>query len=177
MKITKPLLLPLFSFLLFCVLDAHTQQVREMQPLEKHDFECLQSLDCVQSSQSLKSKGWLFIFDETVDEFAPELTARMEGENISLLSIYDNEGNMIKSKYKRRNVALPTSLLRYLTEGNYEEWKITGSEMVMNDFDPSSARYLVMLEKNSSVISEVFDSEFINGLHLKYQSLVKQTLQ
>ena len=173
MKIIQTLPLIIFSLFFFSALDSHAQQAREMQPLEVHDFECLRSLDCVQSSQSLRSKGWSFIFDDTVDEFAPELTARMEGENISFLAIYDKQGNMIKSKYERVDMALPRCLLAYLTQDNYKGWKIAGSEMVMQDFDPASVRYKVMLENSTSEKSEVFDSEFINELHLKHEGLAK----
>lgn len=171
MKITQILLLVIFTFLVLGALDSKAQQLREMQPLEVQDFKCLQSLECVQSSQNLKSKGWFFIFDETVDEYARELTARMKGENVSFFALYDKEGHLIRSTYKQRNVALPKCLLSYLTEGNYEEWQITGSEMVLKDFDPATIKYKVMLENHTSATSEVYDFEFINDLHLKYQDL------
>lgn len=170
---THTLFLTLFSYLLLSGLDAMAQQSREMQPLEIHDFECLQSLECIQSSQSLKRKGWSFIFDDTVDEFAPELTARMEGENISFLATYDKQGNMIKSKYERVNMALPRCLLTYLTQDNYQGWKIAGSEMQMKDFDPASVKYTVRLENETSMKSEAFDAEFINELHLKHEGLAQ----
>lgn len=176
MKITQILFSIIFFFLLISALDSKAQQVREMHPLDVQDFKCLQSLECVQNSQSLKSKGWVFIFDETVDEFARELTARMKGENVSFFALYDKQGHLIRSTYKQRNVALPKCLLSYLTEGNYEEWQITGSEMVLKDFDPTSIKYKVMLENHTSATSEVYDFEFINDLHLKYEGLATYCL-
>jgi len=178
MKITQVLLFIILSFffLLFGVLEANAQQLREMQPLEVHDFHCLQWLECVENSQSLKDKGWSFIFDETVDEFAQELTASMKGENVSFFAIYDKEGFLIRSDYKRKNVALPKCLLSYLTEGKYKEWRITGSEMEMKDFDPDLVKYKVVLENHTSTTSEVFDAEFINDLHVKHEGLAKYCL-
>jgi len=176
MKTTQIILLSTCSFLLFSTLDSQAQQVREMYPLEIHDFECLQSLQCAQSSQSLKNKGWTFIFDETVDEFTRELTARMKGENISFLAKYDKQGEVIRSTYKQNNAALPTCLLEYLSEGNYEEWQITGSEMVMRDFDATSITYKVKMKNKTTVASEEFDFEFINDLHQKYEGLAKLCL-
>lgn len=85
MKTTQILPLFLISFLLLYVLDSNAQQTREMRPLDNYDFECLQSLECVQNSRSLKEKGWTFIFDETEDEFAQEFRASMKGEHISFL--------------------------------------------------------------------------------------------
>lgn len=171
MKITQVLLSVIFTFLILGALDSKAQQVREMHPLDVQDFKCLQSLECVQNSQSLKNKGWLFIYDETVDEFARELTARMKGETLSFFALYDKQGHLIRSNYKRNNVALPKCLLSYLTEGNYKGWQITGSEMVLKDFDPTSIKYKVMLENHTSATSEVYDFEFINDLHLKYEGM------
>lgn len=166
----------LFNLLVFGALDGIAQQLREMQPLDPHDFECLQSLECVQDSKSLESKGWSFIFDETVDEYARELTARMKGENISFFAIYDKQGHLIRSNYKRQNIALPKCLLAYLTEGNYKDWQVIGSEMKMKDFDPSSVTYKVVLKNKTSDTSEVFDFDFINDLHLKYEGLAELCL-
>lgn len=174
MKITYIISLFIFLYLHFGVLDAHAQQFRELQPLDVHNFECLKSLECAQNSQSLKSKGWSFVFDETVDEFAPELTAQMKGENISFFAIYDSKGYLIRSTYKREDVALPNRLLAYLTAGDYKGWQITRTEMVVKDFDPATVNYKVMLKNNTLAKSEVFDSKFINDLHLKNEGLVKQ---
>lgn len=176
MKITRILLPILFVSIFFGALELHAQQAREMYPLEIDDYECLKSLECIQSSQSLKRKGWSFIFDETVDEYARELTARMKGKNVSFLAKYDKEGFMIGSKYKLNNIALPTCLLTYLVEGKYKGWQITASEMVMDDFDPASVRYKVLLKNDTSLRSEVFDSEFIGDLHLKFDGHAKHCL-
>lgn len=174
MKITYFISLFIFSCLLIDASDAQGQQLREMQSLDAHDFECLKSLDCAQNSESLDSKGWAFISDETVDEVPRELTARMEGENIFFFAIYDKQGYLIRSTYKREDIALPNRLLAHLAEGDYKGWKITASEMVMKDFDPATITYKVMLENKTSAKSEVFDTDFINGLHLKSEGLVKQ---
>lgn len=170
MNINRSLISTLFAFLILGTFDSNAQQLREMQALEAHDFECLRSLDCVQNSQSLKSKGWAFIFDETVDEFAKELTARMKGENIYFLAIYDKEGKLIKSTYRRKDVALPGCLLTFHTEDKHEGWRITGSEMVVRDFDPSTIKYKVKLESETSARSEEYDFDFISNLHSSYES-------
>lgn len=176
MKYAQTLLFIAIPFVLIGALDANAQQVREMQSPELHDFECMKSLECIQDSQSLKGKGWSFIFDETVDEFAGELTARMKGDNISLMATYDKEGQLIASRYKRIDVALPNCLLAYLTESQYEGWQIIGSEMVIKDFDPATSQYTVFLENATSVRSEKFDYEFVNDLHLKHEGLAKHSL-
>jgi hypothetical protein len=178
MKITQLLFAITFCFfsLHFGTNDSNAQQVREMQPLEALDFECLQSLECVQSSQSLKSKGWSFIFDETVDEYARELTAIMKSENIFFFAIYDHEGYVIRSDYKRNNSALPLCLLAYLAEGDYKGWQITGSELEIRDFDPATVKYKVILENKTSAKSEVYDYDFIESLHLKHEDLAQHDL-
>jgi hypothetical protein len=173
MKNTQILGSTIISILLFGALDSNAQQVREMQPLEAHDFECLQSLECVQSSQSLKSKGWVFIFDETVDDLARELTAKMKSKHISFFATYDELGDVLRSKYKRENVALPRCLLKHLAEGTYKGWEITRSEMMVKNLDPTSIKYKVKLKNNTSTKSEVFDFKFINDLHLKHGGLGK----
>ena len=174
MKITRILLSIIFSFLLFGALESKAQQTREMRPLGDNDLECLKSLVCAQNSHSLKSKGWSFIFDETVDEFAREFRASMKGKNVSLFALYDKEGFLIRSDYKRKNVALPKCLLSYLTESKYKDWQITGSEMKMKDFDPASVRYKVKLENKVVIVHEEYDYEFINDLNLRYEGLTKR---
>jgi hypothetical protein len=173
MRITQAIILTLVAFLMLGAYDSDAQQLREMQPLEDQDFECLKSLDCVQESQSLKSKGWSFIFDETVDAFANELTAHMKGENIYFFAVYDKEGNLVRSTYRRVDVALPKCLHRYHAENGNAGWRITGSEMTMKDFDPSTIKYKVMLESESSARSEVYDSDFISDVHMRYEGVAE----
>lgn len=176
MNIYRPFISALFALFMLSTFDSNAQQPREMYPLEVHDFECLRSLDCVQNSQSLKSKGWSFIFDETVDDFAKELTAQMKGENIYLYAIYDKEGKLIKSTYKRKDAALPKCLLTHHTEDNYNGWRITGSEMVVRDFDPSTIKYKVMLESETSARSEIYDFDLISDLHSSYEGMAELCL-
>jgi len=171
MKITQILLSTIFSLLLFGPLNTNAQQMREMKPLKVQDFKCLQSLECVQSSQHLKSKGWTFVFDDTVDKFARELTARMKGEHVYFHAIYDEKGNLIRSNYKLENAALPSCLLKHLAEGTYKGWQIAGSRLVVKNFDPASLKYKVILKNKASTKSVVYDNEFINDLHLKYEGL------
>lgn len=167
---------PLFIFplLLICTLKSIAQQTREIHPLDDNDFECLKSLECAQNNQSLKKKGWAFVFDESVDKFAQEFRARMKGKNISFFALYDKQGYLIRSEYKRKNVALPSFLLTYLFQDNYKEWQLTGTELVMKDFDPATIKYKVVLENTSSIISKVYDFKFITGLDSKYEVRTKQ---
>jgi len=173
MKITQILLSTIFPLLLLGTLDSKAQQMREMKPLDVQDFKCLQSLECVQSSQSLKSKGWTLVFDDTVDQFARELTARMKSEHVSFHAIYDELGNLIRSNYKLENAALPACLLKHLAEGDYKGWQIESSRLAVKNFDPASVKYKVMLKNKASTKSEVYDFAFINDLHLKYDGLAK----
>ena len=176
MKITQALFLIIIPYLLLGALDSKAQQTREMQSLEDHDFQCLKSLQCAQNSRSLQEKGWAFVFDETVDESARELTARMKGEDIYFYAVYDEEGDVIRSIYKQTDVALPNCLLANLTEGSYRGWQITGSEMVMKDFETSSVKYKVKLQNKTSATSEIFDFDYLNNLHLKHEVLAKHGL-
>ncbi|PWN06513.1 hypothetical protein [Rhodohalobacter mucosus] len=169
----RHVLTALVAFLMLGTIDLHAQELREMQPLEADDFECLQSLDCIQNSQSLKSKGWSFIFDETVDAFANERTAYMKGENIYFFAMYDKKGNLIRSTYRRKDVALPRCLHRYHAETADEGSRIAGSEMTMKDFDPSTIKYKVMLESGTSSRSEVYDSDFISDVHREYEGVAE----
>jgi hypothetical protein len=171
MKITQ------IIFLFFFIsVDSYSQQTRELLPLDNQDFKCLQSIECIENSQSLKQKGWSFIYDKTVDEFTRELTAIMKGENIYFFAIYDIEGSLIRSTYKRKNVPLPSCLLTYFSQGNYKEWQITGSEMVIRDFDPATINYKVELKNKKSSTSEKYDFDFISGLHLKYEKLARHCM-
>jgi hypothetical protein len=111
-----------------------------------------------------------------VDEYARELTARMKGENVSFFALYDKQGEVIRSDYQRKNVALPTCLLAYLIEGEYQDWQITDSEMEMKDFDPKTIQYHVLLENGRSKKTAVFDFEFISKLHARHQDLVRHSL-
>jgi len=174
MKIAQLLVWFIFTYSFFSIKVSNAQQNRELQPLESDDFECLQSIECIQDSRSLKDKGWLFVFDETVDEFQRELTASMKGENISLIAIYDEYGYLIRSEYKRKNVALPASLLSHLFEGSYKGWQLNGTELVMKNFDPATIKYKVVLENSTSTKSEVYDFEFISELNSEYEELTKQ---
>jgi hypothetical protein len=146
------------------------QQMRELRPLSAQDFKCLQSLECIQNSESLKAKGWSFVFDNTVEKFAQELTAKMEGKNISFFAVYDKQGKLIESEYKRFNIALPSELLSYLAENNNDKWLLTGSEMIMQNFDESTIYYNVTLEKQSQIRSESYDMAFINTIDVEAEN-------
>jgi len=173
MNINRPLISTLVAFLMLGTIDSNAQELREMQPLESADFECLQSLDCIQNSQSLESKGWSFTFDETVDAFANERTAYMKGENIYFFAMYDKKGNLIRSTYRRKNVALPKCLHRYHAETANEGSRIAGSEMTMKNFDPSTIKYKVVMESETSVRSKVYDVDFISDLHRTYEGVAE----
>lgn len=173
MKFTQRLLSIIFFFLLFGALESKAQQTREMRPLADNDFECLKSLECAQNSPSLKEKGWRFIFDESVDGFTQEFRAIMKGENISFFALYDKQGYLVRSEYKRKDVALPTPLLTHLFQSNYKDLKLIGTELVMKDFDPATVKYKVVLENNAVTMVEKYDYEFINDLHLQYEGLTK----
>ncbi len=166
------------SLLVLCVMvfEAKTQQLREMQSLAQQDFECLQSLDCAQTNPILEEKGWTFVFDETVDDFAKELTASMKSEQVNLNAIYDRHGNLIRARYKRYNVSLPKCLLIHFSLDQYEEWKIAESELWIKDFDPVSARYKVKLINNTAETYEEFDYDMIAELHDKYEGPIKLCL-
>lgn len=166
MKLLKTILSTVILLLLLPAVQLSAQSNREMRPLDAHDFKCLQSLECIQSSESLKAKGWSFIFDDSVEKFAQELTATMEGKNISFFAIYDKDGILIESVYKRKNIALPALLLAHLAETEMENSRLTSTEMVMKNFDASTISYNVVLERNSSLESKTFDMAFINSIHL-----------
>ena len=176
MKITQKVLLLVVPVMTFVAPAGEAQEMREMQALEVIDYECLRSLDCAQSSQSLKAKGWAFIYDDTVDENAGKLTARMVGENVYFFAIYDEQGKVVKSTYQRDGIALPRSLLSYFTQSRYKGWQITGTEMVMTNFDPNSKIYRVTIQNKSSVKSIIIDTEFIKQLHEKGKGLARNGL-
>ncbi len=148
----------------------YSQETRTLQPLDTQDFECLKTLDCIQSSERLKEKGWSFILDDTVEKFAQELTAKMEGENVSFFAIYNKEGHLVRSVYKRKNISLPPSLLVYLAENNPEGLTLTGTTMTMHNFDESTITYDVVLQNGTSVESKNYDIAFVEELS-KYQGL------
>lgn len=157
---------PLFIFplLLICTLKSIAQQTREIHPLDDNDFECLKSLECAQNNQSLKKKGWAFVFDESVDEFTQEFRASMKGKNISFFALYDKQGYLVRSEYKRKDAALPTPLLTHLSQSNYKDLKLAGTELVMKDFDPATIKYKVVFEDETSTVTDAFDIDFIAGL-------------
>lgn len=172
MKSFKTILLRGCIFILISTAQLFAQNTaRELRPLDAEDFKCLQSLECIKSSENLKAKGWSFIFDDTVQKFAQELTARMEGKNISFYAVYDKKGNLIRSEYKRKNIALPASLLAYLAENELTHAQLTGTEMVMKNFDASTISYKVMLESKSSVESKNFDIAFIDNIRMNSEGL------
>jgi len=154
----------IFTLSLICNLKSNAQQTRKMHPLDDNDFECLKSLKCAQNSRSLKEKGWTFVFDESVDEFTQEFRASMKGENISFFALYDKQGYLVRSEYKRKDAALPTPLLTHLFQSNYKGLKLTGTEFVMKDFDPATIKYKVVLEDETSTVTDAFDIDFIAGL-------------
>ena len=171
--IQRHILTALIAILWIGTVNLQAQELREMQPLESADFECLQSLDCIQNSRSLESKGWSFVFDETVDDLAGELTARMNGENIYFFAVYDEDGSLIRSTYRRIDAALPQCLHRYHAENGNQGWRITGSEMTIRNFDLSTIKYKVTLESESSSRSEVYDSDFISDVHRMYEGMAE----
>ena len=174
MRFTQLLLISISVFLFCNTLNISAQQIREMQPLDSQDFECLKSLHCIKSNQEIRDKGWSFIFDETVPESSGELTARMKSENVSFYAVYDENGNLIRSTYKRNNVALPAYLLAYIFRDNSNGWKITGAEMSVNNCDPASIKYEVHLESPESSIVNVYDYEFLNEIRLNRDSFTEQ---
>lgn len=174
MKFTQCLFSIIFFSLLLGALESKAQQTRVMRPLDDNDFECLKSLECVQNSPSLKEKGWKFVFDESVDDFTQEFRARMKGKDISFFALYDKQGYLIRSEYKRKDVALPTSLLTHLLQSNNKGLKLTGTELVMKDFDPATIKYKVIMENKTSKVSEEYDIYFITDLDSKYERLTKE---
>ena len=173
MKSLKPILTLTVLLLLLSSIQISAQHTRELRPLEASDFKCLQSLECIRGSESLKVKGWSFVFDDTVEKFAQELTAKMEGENISFFAVYDKEGDLIKSVYTRKNVALPANLLSYLAENNDKGWKLAGTEMIMNNFDESTIVYNVELENHTISESRNYDLAYINDIILDKKELAE----
>lgn len=161
--ITNTLLLSMISF------EATSQHLRELKPLAHQDFKCLQSIHCAQNSLSLTDKGWAFILDSTVDPLTREFTASMKSDDVRLQAKYDQEGNLIRAHYKRHNVALPKCLLIHLSGDHYSVWKISESEFIIKDFNPSTIQYKVWLKNDAAEILEEFDYRIIAELHEKYE--------
>jgi hypothetical protein len=165
-----------YFFIIMCTLllsmmsfDAKSQHLRELKPLAHHDFECLQSLDCAQNSTSLTDKGWAFIPDHTVEPLTREFTASMKSDDVRLQAKYDQEGNLIRARYTRYNVALPKCLLIHLSLDHYSEWQISESEFIIKDFNPSTAQYKVKLINENAETLEEFDYQMITELHERYE--------
>jgi len=163
----------IFSSSCIFFINVKAQELRKLEPLDKGDFKCLQSIQCIQNSSTLKAKGWKFIFDRTVEKFPQELTARMKGENISFFAIYDKKGNLIKSKYKRTDVPLPPSFLVYLTQQKYKGWQIAATEFTMENFDTSLVTYRVLLKREKSKLTKEYDQEFVNKIDRKFKSIAE----
>jgi hypothetical protein len=48
--------------------------------------------------------------------------------------------------------------------------------MVVRDFDPSTIKYKVMLESETSARSEVYDFDLISDLHSSYEGMAELCL-
>lgn len=164
MKSIQSILSVTLLLFVFSASQLYAQETRILQPLDTQDFKCLKTLACIQSSESLKEKGWSFIFDDTVEKFAQELTASMEGENVSFFAIYNKEGHLVRSVYQRKNMSLPHALLVYLIENNPEGVTLTGTAMTMHNFDESTITYEAVLQNGTSTESKNFDIAFIEEL-------------
>lgn len=122
------------------------QSERQIVPLSEEDYECLQQLSCVVESKELREKGWVVTFDETIADYPQERTAQLKGDNIALTARYDKEGNLLRGKYERQNVALPRDLLAHLAGEDFSGWEMTGNNMTVRDFNAASTVYNIILE-------------------------------
>jgi len=143
---------PLYSciILLITALPLHAQQQdRPLTPLSTDNFECMQHVHCLTESEALKDKGWVFVFDNSVEKSIQELTASMNGENISLQATYNKDGALINATYKLQNFILPSTLLVHLTGPEFDGWRMAGNEMVVNNFMAEQTEYRVFMENGT----------------------------
>jgi len=152
-------------YLIIAVLPVNAQQTeRVLLPLSEEDYECLQKINCITESLTLKEKGWAFAFDNSVDKFTRELTASMKGTNIDFNATYDKDGNLIHATYKRQNFALPANLLAHLARPEFNGWRMAGNEMIVNNFKEEQTKYRVFMENGTSKMTLRFDHTDILNL-------------
>lgn len=164
----KPSILTYASFTIIIVLLAalplFAQQTdRPLIPLSTDNFECMQNVHCLTESEALKDKGWVFVFDNSVEKTTRELTAAMNGNNISLNARYNKDGELINATYKLQNFILPSALLTHLAGTEFEGWRMTGNEMVVNNFMTEQTEYLVYMENGTKSKTLSFDHSDIKN--------------
>lgn len=144
------------------------QNDRVLLPLDDEDFKCFQTIKCVTDSESLKEKGWAFIFDDSVENYLQELSIAMKGVNVELSATYNKKGELLRATYKRQNLALPAALLSHIAIDEFDGWNMTGNEMIMKNFEENKTNYTVELQNNSSTKLLTFTHSDI--LDMKYNT-------
>lgn len=110
--------------------------------VETDFFSCRENVKWVSDDQRTKADRYV---------------ATAKGKNVTCEATYDSDGKLIRSKTVAQNVKLPPAVHQAL-KSEYPEWKITGDQAVIRNFDDNTRYFEVYLEKEGESKTVYYNS-------------------
>lgn len=131
------------------------EKQRSSLTIQQENFECFQNLQCLKQNNPFKNSNLdeVNLNQNRSERFVIEGSAKNE----SIYAVYNHQGDLVKATVIQRNIALPQSVVNSLISGEFNDWKIVGNEVVIENFDAEQIQYKVVLENDSEIRMEYFD--------------------
>jgi len=122
----------------------------------EENFNCFQSLHCLKRMNPFKNSN----LDEINlnSQRHNRYVVAGSSKNETLHAEYNGDGELIRATVVQRNVPLPSIIYANLSK-ELSGWYIIGNEVIIENFDKKQIEYKVILQNDSEVRVEYFDSK------------------
>jgi len=136
---------------------------RKNNTISEQDYPYLMDVECLKNGYLKNSKGRVKL--RNISTVNPtHFVLRGKGIRTSVHAIYDQDGKLIQAELNKKDIALPIPIRKYIFE-SYNEWSMTGNEMIVRDFDAGNTEFKVNLKNGSEEQTLVFKK---NGHHFEH---------
>lgn len=135
--------------------ESDTESPQNSLTITEKNFSCFQSLQCLINENPFKKSNLdkIRLNSNQTRNYVIEGTSKNE----EVYAEYDSSGKLIKATVVQRNIAVPRSISMVLAQGEYQSYKMIGNEVVIQNFDPYSMMYKIVLQNEDEVRVEYFD--------------------
>ncbi len=152
------LMIVIFSGTVFAKdIDHSINQDGNVLVINEQNYSCFTDINCLRYDAAIKNSGLKVRFDERWN--AGHYILKGTSENERVYAEYNEHGNLVKARLIQVNVPLPNKINRYLATGEFKEWKLIGNEKTVQNFDPKTTEYKVILQKDGKGKVLYFDNK------------------
>lgn len=134
-----------------------TEREKIGMAINEKDFKCFQDLQCLKVNNpfSMSNLNDFNYYSKRYESYVVNGSSRDE----EVYAVYDNKGRLMRATLTQRNIKLPETIEEALSEGEFANWRVVGTELTVENFESKSMQYKVVIQNEGFVRVAHFDSD------------------